>query len=399
MIPRINPAVGLMDESVIREMTRVAEDLDAVNLAQGFPEFPVAAPVLQAAQDALRDGAHRYTRTWGDPRLRREIADFLTHRWGLRFDPESEVVITCGASEAIMASLLSFLSPGDGAVIPEPIYENYLPGVRLAGARPAILAVDPFDGAWQPSALQERLRGARAMVLNTPTNPTGKVWTRDELLEVGALVQRSDAVLVTDETYAFITEEGREHVPPATLDPLRSRTVTIGSFSKTYGVTGWRVGFAAAAEPLMAAIRKVHDFLTVCAPAAFQLALVEALRLPDSYYDEVRRTYRARYEILRSGMEQAGWTINRPQGTYFLLVDLRGLEIEDDRDWAVELARQRGVAGVPGSAFLWDGMPRADGTPDRRGRFLRLSFGKGEAALREAVRRLAAGPPRRRTRP
>lgn len=390
----INPAVTLMDESVIREMTRVAEDDDVVNLAQGFPEMPVPGPVREAARSALRSGGHRYTVTWGDRDLRREVARFLERRWGMVFDPETEVVITCGASEAIMASLMSVLAPGDVALVPEPIYENYLPGVRLAGARPAILAVDPFSGEWDRGELERGLRGARAMVLNTPTNPTGKVWSAGELAEVAELVGRSDAVLITDETYAFITEPGLAHVPPATVGSLAERTVTIGSFSKTYGVTGWRVGFAAAREPLMGAIRKVHDFLTVCAPAAFQTALIEALRLPDAYYDDLARAYRARHDLLAGGLQRAGWRVNRPRGTYFLLVDLRELDIEDDRAWAVRLARERGVAGVPGSAFLWAGLPQPAGLwPDRRGRFLRLSFGKGENALSEAVSRLAAGPP------
>jgi aminotransferase len=394
MIRRVNPSVALMDESVIREMTRISEDADAINLAQGFPEFPVADPVLEAAHRALRDGRHRYTRTWGDPRLRGEVARLLATRWGLRFDPETEVVITCGASEAIMASLLALLSPGDTAVVPEPIYENYLPGIRLAGAEPAILPVDPFTGAWDPALLARHLATARVMILNTPTNPIGKVWSGGEIAEIARLVARSDAVLITDETYAFITSPRHPHVPPATASELAPRTVTIVSFSKTYGVTGWRVGFAAAPEPLMGAIRKVHDFLTVCAPAPFQEALIEALRLPESYYDRVRETYRSRCDLLAGGLEQAGWRVNRPQGTYFLLVDLRGMGIEDDRAWAVRLARERRVAGVPGSAFLWGGMARADGAPpDRRGRFLRLSFGKGEAAIREAVHRLREGPP------
>jgi len=382
-----------MDESVIREMTRVAEDGDAINLAQGFPECPVPEPVLAAAHEALRRGAHRYTRTWGDPRLRGELARFLDERWKLEFDPETELVITCGASEAIMASLLALLSPGDTAVVPEPIYENYLPGIRLAGARPAILPVDPFTGEWDPDILERGLRDAKVMVLNTPTNPTGKVWTRDELEVVARLVARHDAVLITDETYAFITEPGRTHIPPAIVGKLAQRTVTIASFSKSYGVTGWRVGFAAAPAPLMGAIRKVHDFLTVCAPAPFQEALIEALRLPDDYYAEVRQTYRRRYDLLAGGLSAAGWRVNRPQGTYFMLVDLRDLQIADDREWAVRLSAERGVAGVPGSAFLWSGMPREDGAPpDLRGTFLRLSFGKQEDSLREAVRRLSAGP-------
>jgi len=226
-----------MDESVIREMTRVAEDCDAVNLAQGFPEFPVAETVLDAAHRALREGRHRYTRTWGDPRLRAEVARFLATRWDLRFDPETEVVITCGASEAIVAALLALLAPGDIAVVPEPIYENYLPGIRLAGAEPAILSIDPFTGRWDPGALERELSRARVMILNTPANPIGKVWSREELEEIARMFERSDAVLITDETYAFITDPQQTHVPPATVGSLAPRTVTIVSFSKTYGVT------------------------------------------------------------------------------------------------------------------------------------------------------------------
>jgi aminotransferase len=369
MRAHVNPTVTLMDESVIREMTRIAEDCDAVNLAQGFPEFPVAEPVLEAAR-------------------------FLETRWDLRFDPETEVVITCGASEAIVASLLALLAPGDIAVVPEPIYENYLPGIRLAGAEPAILPVDPFSGRWDLNALERQIACARVMILNTPANPIGKVWSREELEEIARLLEGSDTVLITDETYAFITDPRHTHVPPATVGNLAPRTVTIVSFSKTYGVTGWRVGYAAAPEPLMGAIRKVHDFMTVCAPAPFQEALIEALRLPDAYYERVRDAYRSRHDILAGGLADAGWKVNRPQGTYFLLVDVRDLGIEDDREWAMRLARERGVAGVPGSAFLWGGMPRPDGAPpDRKGRFLRLSFGKDEATLHEAVRRLRDGPP------
>ncbi len=390
MARAINPAVSLMEESVIREMTRVAEDCGAVNLAQGFPEYPVPEPVLAGAESALRGGWNRYSRTWGDAGLRRRLAAFLYERWGLGYDPEEELVVTCGASEAIMASLMAVLGPGDGAVIPEPIYENYLPAVRLAGAVPRVVPVDPFTGAWSVSDMERAFSGARAMVLNTPTNPSGKVWTRDEIEVVAELAARHDAVLVTDETYAFITAAEARHLPPATVSDLRSRTVTISSFSKTYAVTGWRVGFAAAPEPLMRAIRTVHDFLTVCAPTPFQVALRRALDLPDVYYTDMAAAYRRRYRLLSEGLTAAGWKVNEPSATYFLLVDLRDRSIADDRAWAVDLARRRGVAGVPGSSFLWGGMPRADGgEPDRRGRFLRLSFGKSERLLTEAVRRLS----------
>lgn len=391
--PVINPRVVLMDESVIREMTRVAEDCRAINLAQGFPELPVPEPILAAAHQALDQGRNRYTRTWGDPLLRRELAGFLARRFCLTYDPEEELVITCGASEAIVASLLALLAPGDRAVIPEPIYENYLPAVRLAGAQAAILPVDPFTGDWSRERLETALRGAKLMILNTPANPSGKVWTADELVEVAALVERAGAFLITDETYAFITAPAIVHTPPASVGQLWERTITVASFSKTYAVTGWRVGFAAAPRRLMAAVRRVHDYLTVCAPAPFQAALIEALRLPDSYYEETRSVYHRRHRLLADGLRSSGWRVNQPQGGYFLLVDIRALGIEDDRIWAAELARTRGVAGVPGSAFLWAGLPQPAGrNPDRRGRFLRLSFGKEEALLWEAIQRLAGGP-------
>lgn len=388
---RINPAVTFMDESIIREMTRVAEDTGAVNLAQGFPEMELAEPVRRAYHAALDAGCNQYTRTWGDAALRAELARFLTARWGLApYDPEHELVVTCGASEAIMATLLALLPRGAAAVIPEPIYENYLPAVRLAGAEPRIVPVDPFSGAWEPAAMDAACRGAAVLVLNTPANPHGKVWSADELVALAEIVERHDLLLVTDETYAFITAPEHPHTAPATIGRLRERTVTIASFSKTYAVTGWRVGFAAAPAPLMGAIRKVHDFLTVCAPAPAQRALTEALRLPDSFYADVAATYRRRHDLLSSGLAAAGWRTNCPQGSYFLLLDISHLDINDDREWAVETARTLGVAGVPGSAFLWAGLPRDDGArPDRRGRFLRLSFGKRADLLSDAISRFA----------
>ncbi len=390
----INPAVRWMDESVIRDMTRVAEECRAVNLAQGFPEMPVPEEVSEAALEAIRKGVNHYTRTWGDTRLRRRLARHLAERWNLAYDPEEELVVTCGASEAIMATLLALLPRGAGAVLPEPIYENYLPACRLAGAEPLILPVNPFTGAWDPALLDRLAARAAVMVLNTPANPSGKVWSREELETVAEILTRHDVLLVTDETYAHISAPGHAHVPPATVGGMAGRTVTIASFSKTYAVTGWRVGYAAAPEPLMAAIRKVHDFLTVCAPAPLQRALVSALDLPPSYYEEIAAEYRRRYRLLASGLRDAGWRVSEPQGTYFLLVDISDLDIADDRKWAVELARTRGVAGVPGSAFLWAGQPRESGRPDRRGRFLRLSFGKRPELLEEAVVRLAGGPSR-----
>ncbi|RLE33106.1 MAG: aminotransferase [Acidobacteria bacterium] len=387
-LPRINPAVTHMDESIIRDMTRVAEEAGAINLAQGFPEYPIAEELQRAAITAIKKGINQYTRTWGDTLLRAKLATHLHDHFGLVYNPEDELVITCGASEAIMATLLALLARGAGVVIPEPIYENYLPAARLAGAVPHILTIDPFTGAWDPAALDRACAKAQVLILNTPANPQGKVWTRDEIEVLAEILKRHDIVLVTDETYAWITAPDHPHVAPATVADLRSRTVTIASFSKTYAVTGWRVGYAAAPAPLMAAIRNVHDFLTVCAPAPSQRALVTALDLPPTYYSEMAAIYRSRCDLLSTGLRNNGWRTNNPQGTYFLLVDISDLKIKDDRRWAVELAHTRGVAGVPGSAFLWDGLPHEDRPSDRRGRFLRLSFGKGEELLLEAVQKL-----------
>lgn len=386
--PRINPAVTHMDESIIREMTRVAEEAGAVNLAQGFPEYPLDEGLKRAAVDAIEKGINHYTRTWGDTRLRERLAAHLEEHFGLRYDPEDEIVITCGASEAIMATLLALLPRGAGVVIPEPIYENYLPAARLAGAEPRILPIDPFTGDWDPADLDRRCSGASVLVLNTPANPHGKVWTSDEIETLAEILERHDVVLVTDETYAWITAPGHPHVAPASVGRLRARTVTIASFSKTYAVTGWRVGYAAAPAELMAAVRKVHDFLTVCAPAPAQRALVTALDLPPSYYQDMARAYRDRCDLLAGGLRANGWRTNDPQGSYFLLVDISDLGIADDRRWTVDLAHSRGVAGVPGSAFLWDGLPHPDRPSDRSGRFLRLSFGKRPELLRQAVAKL-----------
>ncbi len=387
---RINPAVAFMDESIIREMTRVAEEAGAVNLAQGFPEYPIAPELQAAALEAVEKGIRHYTRTWGDIRLLERLSRHLEETFGLNYDPEDELVVTCGASEAIMATMLALLPRGAGVVIPEPIYENYLPAARLAGAVPRIVPVDPFTGRWDPDLFDRACADARVLILNTPANPHGKVWNREEIEVLAEILERRDVLLVTDETYARITAPDHPHVAPASVAHLRSRTVTIASFSKTYAVTGWRVGFAAAPRELMPAIRKVHDFLTVCAPAPAQRALVTALDLPESYYNEMAAAYRSRYELLARGLRTAGWRINEPQGSYFLLVDISNLGIPDDRHWAVELAHSRGVAGVPGSAFLWDGLPHEDRPSDRRGRFLRLSFGKNKTELREAVSKIGA---------
>ena len=379
-------------ESVIRGMTRLANEHGAINLAQGFPNFPAPDVLKRAAAQAIHDDINQYAITWGSERLRRALVAKYATWYGMMVDPVAEITVTCGATEAMASVMLALVNPGDQVVVLEPFYENYGPDAILCEAEPVyvpFLPGEPLDLDRLAAAFGPK---TRAIIVNTPNNPTGRVLSLEELTAIAELCIRHDAYAITDEIYEHIYYEGK-HIPIATLPEMANRTITVSGASKTFSVTGWRVGTIVAPQDLTDAIRKVHDFLTVCAPAPFQRALVEALRLPESYYEEVRAAYGRRRELLSRGLERAGWRVNRPQGTYFLLVDVRELGIPDDREWAIRLARERGVAGVPGSAFLWRGMPQPRGeAPDRRGTFLRLSFGKREEQLERAVERLANGP-------
>jgi aminotransferase len=376
-------------ESVIREMTRLAQLHGAVNLSQGFPDFPAPEVVKEAARRAVASDVNQYAITWGARSLRQAIAAKFERLYGLAVDPEREVTVTCGSTEAMIASLLAVLDPGDEVVVFEPFYENYGPDAILSGAQPRFVRLRPPDWSFDPDELA-RAFGAktRAVIVNTPNNPTGKVFTRAELETVAGLCLRHDALAITDEIYEHILYDGAVHVPMATLPGMAERTITINGMSKTYSVTGWRVGWAVAPPVLTSAIRKVHDFLTVGAAAPLQEAGAVALALPESYYRELAQAYTVRRGRLLAILERAGLRPYRPAGAYYVMTETAGLGWDDDVAFARHLIETVGVAVVPGSSFYED--PRQG-----RGQ-VRFAFCKKEETLAEAERRLSKLEPRRR---
>jgi aminotransferase len=369
-------------ESVIREMTRLAHQHGAVNLSQGFPDFPAPEEVKEAARRAVSSDINQYAITWGARVLREAIARKFESLYGLSVDPEREVTVTCGSTEAMIAALLALLDPGDEVVVFEPFYENYGPDSILSGAMPRFVKLRPPDWTFDPDELARAFTPkTRAIILNSPNNPTGKVFTRGELGAVAEQCRRHDAVAVTDEIYEHILYDGAEHIPMATLPGMRERTITINGMSKTYSVTGWRVGWAIAPPVLTGAIRKVHDFLTVGAAAPLQEAGAAALSLPDDYYRDLQQAYARRRERLLGILDRAGFGVYRPRGAYYVMTEIGPLGWDDDVAFARHLVSEIGVAVVPGSSFYDD---PADGRSQ-----VRFAFCKKEETLAEAERRLA----------
>jgi len=368
-------------ESVIRGMTRLANEHGAINLAQGFPNFPAPELLKEAAVAAIRADVNQYAITWGAKRLREALARKMQAFYGLVVDPETEITITCGATEAMASVLLALVDPGDEVVVFEPWYENYGPDAVLCGARPVHVPLS----VGQPLDLDQLARAfgpkTRAIILNTPNNPTGKVFTAAELAGIAELCQRHGAYAITDEIYEHIVYEGR-HLPIATLDGMKERTVTISGASKTYAVTGWRIGTIIAPRELTAAIRKVHDFLTVGAPAPLQEAVAVAMdELPREYYTGMAAAYRHRRDLLCGALTGAGFELSPPQGAYYVLADYSALGQEDDVAFATRLVKEAGVATVPLSSFISD--PAAS-------RMVRFAFCKTDALLEAAAQRLRA---------
>jgi aspartate/methionine/tyrosine aminotransferase len=344
-------------ESVIREMTRkimVAHGDSGINLAQGFPDFAAPQAIKDAACAAIQADVNQYAITWGDQELRQAIADKYGQNYGLDVDPQEEVTVCCGATETMVATLLAVLETGDEVIIIEPFYENYGPDCLISGAQPRYVALHPPD--W--SLDLEELRAAfsdhtRAIIINTPHNPTGKVFSRAELEVVAELCVARDALCITDEIYEHLVYEGT-HIPMATLPGMRERTVTISGLSKTYSLTGWRVGWAVAPRETTGAIRKLHDFLTVGAAAPLQVAAAAALRLPQEYYHALLTAYRERRDHMMETLQLAGFTAFAPAGAYYVMTDVRALETGNDVTTVDRLIAEAGIAAVPGSSFYAD---------------------------------------------
>lgn len=383
----LSDKVGHFTESVIREMTRQAMLYGAVNLAQGFPDFPAPADIKQAAQRAVAADVNQYAITWGAKDLRNAIARQMGVWQGITVDPEKEITVCCGSTEAMISTLLAVCNAGDEVVIFEPFYENYGPDSVLSGAQPKFVKLrPPKDDADEWTFDEKELRRAfdqhtKAIILNTPNNPTGKVFTRRELELIRDLCVEFDVLAITDEIYEHILYEGMEHISMVSLDGMRERTVTINGMSKTYSVTGWRVGWAVAPEKITNAIRKVHDFLTVGAPAPLQEAGTSALSLPAEYYANLAKGYRVRRDHLMPALAAAGFQCFRPRGAYYVMTDISAFGYKDDVSFARYLVQEIGVACVPGSSFYRD--PR-DGAKQ-----VRFAFCKKPDTLDEAARRLA----------
>jgi aspartate/methionine/tyrosine aminotransferase len=382
---RVSRKAERFTESVIREMTREALKHGAVNLSQGFPDFPAPEDVKRAAAEAIADDVNQYAITWGAKDFRDAIAEKTKWYLGLDVDPEAEITVTCGSTEGMIAAMMATVDPGEEVVVFEPFYENYAPDAVLSGATPRYVPLRApawtFDREELRAAFNER---TKAVILCNPNNPTGKVFTREEMEFVASLCREFDALCFTDEIYEHILypREDREvsHISMAQLEGMRERTVVVNSMSKTYSVTGWRVGYVIAPPDITGAVRKVHDFLTVGAAAPLQRAGAYALRLPPSYYEHLRRDYERRRDMLVPILEEAGFKVFRPDGAYYVMTDISAFGFRDDVEFTRHLIREIGVACVPGSSFY--------SRPELGSQQVRFCFCKKDSTLDTAAERL-----------
>lgn len=368
-------------ESVIREMTRLAGQHKAVNLAQGFPDFPAPEILKNAAREAITADINQYAITWGSKPFRDAITAKYKRTYGLEFDPEREITVCCGSTEGMMATLLAVTNPGDELVIFEPYYENYSPDALLCGAERKFVKLRPPDWRFDPDELRRAFSPrTKAIILNSPNNPTGRVFDRQDLETIAALCQEFDALAITDEIYEHILYDGAVHIPIMQIPGMRDRTVLVNSMSKTYSVTGWRVGWVLASPDLTDSIRKVHDFLTVGAAAPLQQAGALALSLPDEYYSKLSDDYTTHRDMALEILDGAGFRCFRPRGAYYIMADISGFGYADDMQFARHLIENVGVAAVPGSSFFADSREGAQ--------LIRFCFCKKYETLKEAQLRL-----------
>jgi aminotransferase len=372
-------------ESIIRDMTRVADEFGAINLAQGFPNFDPPDELVDAAVYALRVGHHQYGLTSGTPNFRSALARKQSRMMGIEIDPDLHVTVTCGSTEAMLAAFMTVVNPGDKVIIFSPVYENYIPDTILSGASPIYIPLHPPAFSINLEELRAGFeQGARVLILCNPNNPTGKVFSPDDLQSIAALAIEYDAVVIVDEVYEHIVYAPNQHTYLATLPGMFERTISCGSLSKTYAITGWRLGYAIAPLKITEGICKVHDFLTIGAPTPLQEAAVTALNFPDAYYQKVQVEYSQRRNIFLDYLDRIGINYTKPQGAYYVMVDIGSFDFKDDTAFCYWMIKEIGVAAVPGGSFY---PLNPDGNPSVTN-MMRLHYAKSEDVLVEAGERL-----------
>ena len=366
-------------DSVIRRMTRVSNRFGAVNLSQGFPDFEPPKEILERLQQVSHEDFHQYSITWGAQNTREALAEKESHYMGIPIDPDSEVVITCGGTEAMMAAMMTICNPGDKVAIFSPFYENYGADTILSGAEPIYIPLVPPEFNFDPEVLEQAFKdGAKALVLCNPSNPSGKVFSLEEMQTIADIIKRYDAYVVTDEVYEHIIYAPNKMVYMAALLGMKKRTIVTGSLSKTYSITGWRLGYTIAPPEITDRIRKVHDFLTVGAAAPLQEAVVTGLRFPQEYYDKLQEKYTHKRELFCDGLAEAGLRFQRPEGAYYVMADISEWGYDSDLQFCYDLAEKVGVGAVPGSSFFHEPVNH----------LIRFHFAKKDETLKDALNRL-----------
>ncbi|MEQ8197992.1 MAG: pyridoxal phosphate-dependent aminotransferase [Clostridiaceae bacterium] len=366
-------------ESVIRKMTRIADKYGAINLSQGFPDFDPPEELIEALKQAAVDGPHQYEITWGSKEFRDKLARKQEKFMGVEINPEENIVVTCGSTEAMMAAMMSVCNPGDKVIVFSPFYENYSADTILAGAEPIFVPLIPPEFNYDKKYLRKAFeQNPKALILCNPSNPTGKVFTREELLYISELAEEFDTYVITDEVYEHIVFKPNEHIYFASLPGMFERTISCSSLSKTYSITGWRLGYIIASKDVIENCKKVHDFLTVGAAAPLQKAAVAGLELPDEYYESLSRTYERKRELFLNGLDEIGLKYFKPQGAYYVLVDISEFKEKDDYKFCEWLAKEIGVAAVQGSSFFREEVHN----------YIRLHFAKKDETLIKALNKL-----------
>ena len=379
MKPLSDKTAGFTD-SVIRRMTRVSNQYGAVNLSQGFPDFDPPKEITDRLREIAPHGPHQYALTWGAQNFREALARKHEHFSGMKVDPNKEIVVTCGSTEAMMASMLTVCNPGDKVVVFSPFYENYGADAILSGAQPIYVPLNPPEFNFDANVLEDAMKqdGVKALILCNPSNPCGKVFTLEELKIIADLAIKYDLYVITDEVYEHILYKPNKHIYMATLPGMRERTIICNSLSKTYSITGWRLGYCIAPENIIEQIKKVHDFLTVGAAAPLQEAAVVGLEFSDAYYDELQKLYTHKKDLFLNGLKELNIPHTEPQGAYYVMVDISEFGYDSDLDFCVDLIKNVGVAAVPGSSFF----------KEEENRYIRFHFAKKDETLLAALNRL-----------